>query len=121
MGSESRVGTGTGIEEEEGAQGQGAKAGRRERGEQGPRRTSRERGGKENQQGTRTTENQQGTRRESKPQSWSHRLCFGAARDAVLPSLQSTRKPGIAQKAAPFRNPRGKKTGVGSHFLEGSL
>ena len=46
VGSKSRVATGTGIEEEEGAQGQGAKAGRRELGEQGPRRSSREHGGK---------------------------------------------------------------------------
>ena len=62
VGSESRVGTGTGIEEEEGAQGQGAKAGRRDvenkdhresAGNTEGRRISREHGGKENQQGTR--------------------------------------------------------------------
>ena len=46
VGSGSRMGTGAGIEEEEAAQGQAVKAGRRERRERGPRRISREHGGK---------------------------------------------------------------------------
>ena len=78
-------------------------------------------GRKERTQRTRTMENPQGIRRESRPQSWSHWVSFGAACGAAVSSLQSTRKPGFAQKAAPSRNPRGKKTGVGSHFLDCSL